>query len=95
MKFFLEDLFGRINRTLYICPMKIPIQLSLKYFNEQVVVKKKVDDMHIGEFMDMQRNILIPIFGEKSYEDTVILLAKRINSKRKHPFLIWLNKVLE
>jgi len=75
--------------------MKIPIQLSLKYFNEQVVVKKKVDDMHIGEFMDMQRNILIPIFGEKSYEDTVILLAKRIRSKRKHPFLVWLNKVLE
>ena len=75
--------------------MKIPIQLSLKYFNEQVVVKKKVDDMHIGEFMDMQKNILIPIFGEKSYEDTVILLAKRIRSKRKHPFLVWLNKVLE
>ena len=73
--------------------MKIPIQLSLKYFDEQVVVKKKVDDMHIGEFMDMQRNILIPIFGEKSYEDTVILLAKRIRSKRKHPFLVWLNKV--
>ena len=75
--------------------MKIPIQLSLKYFDEQVVVKKKVDDMHIGEFMDMQRNILIPIFGEKSYEDTFILLAKRIRSKRKHPFLVWLNKVLE
>jgi len=75
--------------------MKIPIQISLKYFDEQVVVKKKVDDMHIGEFMDMQKNILIPIFGEKSYEDTVILLAKRIRSKRKHPFLVWLNKVLE
>jgi len=75
--------------------MKIPIQISLKYFDEQVVVKKKVDDMHIGEFMEMQKNILIPIFGEKSYEDTVILLAKRIRSKRKHPFLVWLNKVLE
>ena len=83
-----------MNRTLYICPMKIPIQISLKYFDEQVVVKKKVDDMHIGEFMEMQRNILIPIFGERSYEDSVIMLAKRIKSKRKHPIVIWLNKVL-
>ena len=82
-----------MNRTLYICPMKIPIQISLKYFDEQVVVKKKVDDMHIGEFMDMQRSILIPIFGERSYEDSVINLAKRIKSKRKHPFLVWLKDV--
>ena len=62
--------------------MKIPIQISLKYFDEQVVVKKKVDDMHIGEFMDMQKNILIPIFGEKSYEDSVLNQAKKIRSKR-------------
>ena len=73
--------------------MKIPIQISLKYFDEQVVVKKKVDDMHIGEFMDMQKNILIPIFGERPYEDSVINLAKRIKSKRKHPIVIWLNSL--
>ena len=73
--------------------MKIPIQLSLKYFDEQVVIKKKVEDMHIGEFMDMQKNILIPIFSEKAYEDSIIAQAKRIKSNRKNPILQWLKKI--
>jgi hypothetical protein len=73
--------------------MKIPIQLSLKYFDEQVTVKKKVEDMHIGEFMDMQKNILIPIFTEKAYEDAIMNQAKRIRMKRKYPILIWLKKI--
>jgi hypothetical protein len=73
--------------------MKIPIQLSLKYFDEQVVIKKKVEDMHIGEFMDMHKNILIPIFSEKAYEDSIIAQAKRIKSNRKNPILQWLKKI--
>lgn len=73
--------------------MKIPIQLSLKYFDEQVVIKKKVEDMHIGEFMDMQKNILIPIFSEKAYEDSIIAQAKRIKSNRKNPISQWLKKI--
>lgn len=73
--------------------MKIPIQLSLKYFDEQVTVKKKVEDMHIGEFMEMQKSILIPIFTEKSYEDAILNQAKRIRMKRSDPILIWLKKI--
>jgi hypothetical protein len=73
--------------------MKIPIQLSLKYFDEQVTVKKKVEDMHIGEFMEMQKSILIPIFTEKAYEDSIIAQAKRIRSNRKNPILQWLKKI--
>ena len=75
--------------------MKIPIQLSLKYFDEQVTVKKKVEDMHIGEFMEMQKSILIPIFTEKSYEDAILNQAKRIRMKRKYPILIWIKKLFK
>ena len=73
--------------------MKIPIQLSLKYFDEQVTVKKKVEDMHIGEFMDMQKNILIPIFTEKAYEDSIIAQANRIKKGRKKPLISLLKKI--
>jgi len=73
--------------------MKIPIQLSLKYFDEQVTVKKKVEDMHIGEFMEMQKNILIPIFTEKGYEDSIIAQANRIKKGRKKPLISLLKKI--
>jgi len=73
--------------------MKIPIQLSLKYFDEQVVIKKKVEDMHIGEFMEMQKSILIPIFSQKAYEDSIIAQAKRIRSNRKNPLISLLKKI--
>jgi hypothetical protein len=73
--------------------MKIPIQLSLKYFDEQVTVKKKVEDMHIGEFMEMQKNILIPIFTEKAYEDSIIAQANRIKQGRKKPLISLLKKI--
>jgi hypothetical protein len=62
--------------------MKIPITLTYKYFDETISVKKKVDDMHIGETLDMYKSIMVPIFGEKSYEDSIISLSDRIKSKR-------------
>ena len=62
--------------------MKIPITLTYKYFDETISVKKKVEDMHIGETLDMYKSIMIPIFGEKPYEDSIIRLSDRIKSKR-------------
>ena len=62
--------------------MKIPITLTYKYFDETISVKKKVDDMHIGETLEMYKSIMVPIFGEKSYEDSIISLSNKIKSKR-------------
>ena len=74
---------------MYICFMKIPIQISYKFFSEQVVVKRKVDDMHIGEFMDMYKHLMIPLFSEKAYEDIILSQAKQIKNKRPKGF--WSN----
>ena len=65
--------------------MKIPITLTYKFFEETITIKKKVDDMHIGETIDMYKNIMIPIFGEKAYEDTILKMAVKIKKKRKTP----------
>lgn len=62
--------------------MKIPITLTYKYFDETISVKKKVEDMHIGETLDMYKSIMVPIFGEKPYEDSIISLSNKIKSKR-------------
>jgi hypothetical protein len=62
--------------------MKIPVQLSIKFFDEQTTIKKKVDDMHIGEFIDMNKNLLIPIFGETPYENAILNEANKIKRRR-------------
>jgi hypothetical protein len=65
--------------------MKIPISLTYKYFSETITIKKKVDDMHIGETMEMYKNLMIPIFGEESYNRVIINMADSIKQKRKSP----------
>ena len=74
----LDNISDKDKETL----MKIPITLTYKYFDEAISVKKKVDDMHIGETLEMYKSIMVPIFGEKSYEDSIIRLSNRIKSKR-------------
>ena len=63
--------------------MKIPIQLSFKLFNETTTIKSTVYDLHIGKTMDMYKNIMVPLFGEESYENTILQLANKIKDKRK------------
>jgi len=63
--------------------MKIPIQLSFKLFNETTSVKTIVEDLHIGKTMDMYKNIMVPLFGEESYENIILQLANKIKDKRK------------
>ena len=62
--------------------MKIPIQLSFKLFNETTTIKTTVEDLHIGQTMDMYKNIMVPLFGEKNYENTILQIAQRIKEKR-------------
>ncbi len=63
--------------------MKIPIQLSFKLFNETMSIKTTVEDLHIGKTMDMYKNIMVPLFGEENYENTILSIANQIKEKRK------------
>jgi hypothetical protein len=63
--------------------MKIPIQLSFKLFNETTSIKTSVEDLHIGKTMDMYKNIMVPLFGEENYENTILSIANQIREKRK------------
>jgi hypothetical protein len=80
--------------------MKIPIQLSFKLFGETTTIKNTVEDLHIGQTMEMYRNIIVPLFGEESYENTILSIANSIREKRKkEPFIIkvykWFNHIFK
>jgi hypothetical protein len=69
--------------------MKIPIQLSFKLFNETTSVKTSVEDLHIGQTMEMYKKVMIPIFGVENYENTILQLAKQIKEKRNKDPYMW------
>ena len=80
--------------------MKIPIQLSFKLFNETTTVKTTVEDLHIGQTMEMYQKVMIPLFGVENYENTILQIAQRIKEKRNNdPFLIkvyrWLKDIFK
>ena len=63
--------------------MKIPIQLTYKYFSETITIKKKVDSLHIGDTMEMYKGIIVPIYGQENYERVIITLAHKIMEQRR------------
>lgn len=63
--------------------MKIPLQLQFKLFDDVFIVKKKVDDIHVSDIAEMYKSVLVPIFGQESYENTIINIADDIKNKRK------------
>ena len=65
--------------------MKIPIQLTYKYFSETITIKKKVDSLHIGDTMEMYKGIIVPIYGQENYERVIISLAHKIMEQRRNP----------
>ena len=80
--------------------MKIPIQLSFKLFNETTSVKTTVEDLHIGQTMDMYEKVMIPLFGVENYENTILSIANQIREKRKkEPFILkvykWFNNIFK
>ena len=62
--------------------MKIPIQLQFKLFDDVFVIKKKVDVLEIKDIAEMYKSVFVPIFGEDSYENTIIHIAEDIKKKR-------------
>ena len=80
--------------------MKIPIQLSFKLFNETTTVKTTVEDLHIGQTMEMYQKVMIPLFGVENYENTILSIANQIREKRKkEPFILkvykWFNNIFK
>ena len=80
--------------------MKIPIQLSFKLFNETTTVKTTVEDLHIGQTMEMYKKVMIPLFGVENYENTILSIANQIREKRKkEPYIIkvykWFNNIFK
>jgi hypothetical protein len=80
--------------------MKIPIQLSFKLFNETTTIKTTVDDLHVAKTMDMYKNLMVPLFGEESYENTILSMAEGIKRRRKkEPTLLkvyrWLKDIFK
>jgi hypothetical protein len=69
--------------------MKIPISLSYKYFSETITVRKKVDDLHIGDTLDMYKSIIVPIYGQDAYERAIVSLAQCIleDWEKKRPIV--------
>ena len=63
--------------------MKIPIQLTFKLFNETTTIKNIVYDLHIGDTMEMYKKVMVPLFGEENYENTILQIANQIKEKRK------------
>jgi hypothetical protein len=63
--------------------MKIPIQLTYKYFSETITIKKKVDSLHIGDTMEMYKGIIVPIYGQENYERVILTLAHKIMEQRR------------
>lgn len=63
--------------------MKIPIQLSFKLFNETTSIKTSVDDLHIGQTMEMYKKVMVPLFGVENFENTILQIANQIKERRK------------
>lgn len=70
--------------------MKIPIQLSFKLFNETTTVKNIVYDLHIGDTMEMYKKVMVPLFGEENYENTILSIANTIKEKRKKKYPLFM-----
>jgi hypothetical protein len=63
--------------------MKIPIQLQFKLFDDTFIVKKNVEVLHIKDIAEMYQSVFVPIFGEESYENTIMNIAESIKIKRE------------
>ena len=70
--------------------MKIPIQLTYKYFSETITIKKKVDSLHIGDTMEMYKGIIVPIYGQENYE----IMEQRRKKEPKTLFKRIVDKIL-
>ena len=60
---------------------KIPYTLTFKCFNDTIMLKKESHALSISDVMEMNRAIVVNLFGEKAYDDYILLLSEEIYEK--------------
>lgn len=60
---------------------KVPYTLTFKCFNDTITLKKESHALRISDVMEMNRAIVVNLFGEKAYDDYILLLGEEICDK--------------
>jgi hypothetical protein len=60
---------------------KVPYTLTFKCFNDTITLKKETHALRLSDVMEMNRAIIINLFGEKAYDDYILLLGEEIYEK--------------
>jgi hypothetical protein len=59
----------------------IPYSLTFKYFNDTITLKKDSPTLDIHDVMEMNKSIMITLFGERAYNETIKRIAEEIEWK--------------
>ena len=59
-----------------------PITMTYKFFNDTVTLKREVYDLTPINIMDMNRTLIISVFNEQLYEETILSIASDIRKKQ-------------
>lgn len=59
-----------------------PITMTYKFFNDTVTLKREVYDLTPRNIMDMNRTLIISVFNEELYEETILSIASDIRKKQ-------------
>lgn len=59
-----------------------PVIMTYKFFNDTVTLKREVYDLTPKNIMDMNRTLIISVFNEQLYEETILSIASDIRKKQ-------------
>jgi hypothetical protein len=59
-----------------------PITMTYKFFNDTVTLKREVYDLTPRNIMDMNRTLIISVFNEELYEETIMSIASDIRKRQ-------------
>ena len=57
---------------------QIPFSLTFKYFNDTITIKKQSQILDIHDVMEMNKSIIITLFGEDAYKSYILHEGDRI-----------------
>lgn len=59
-----------------------PVLMTYKFFNDTVTLKRDVYDLRVRDLLEMNRTIVVSIFNEEHYEETILSIAKEIRGRQ-------------
>jgi hypothetical protein len=59
-----------------------PVTMTYKFFNDTVVLKREVYDLTPKDIINMNRTLVVSIFDESLYEETILSIASDIRKKQ-------------